>query len=66
MENDPFKFGSWGEFMYKLLKELDPRYVARDGAQKLINMAVIGFITILCSTVLGGLFGIFTGLIHLP
>lgn len=66
MENENWIKWTFDQVRLKLQEGYDERYTQRNGQQKLINVAVIGFIALLCTTVLGGIFGLFTGLIHFP
>lgn len=65
MENDPFKFNSWGEFMYKLLKELDPKYVAKDGDYSIIRLLVLSGAGLILTAFLVGVAAVAFGKIHL-
>ncbi len=67
MENDPLYSQEWYETLRRRLMEaFDIRYISKEGSQKLINAAVIGTVVMICTSVLGAIIGLVTGLIHLP
>lgn len=66
MENDPKYSQQWFDNLRRALMELfDGRYVQSEGTQKWINRAVVGFITVICMSVITSILGLLTGLIHL-
>lgn len=67
MENDPKYTQEWFDNLRrKLMEVFDGRYTQKEGAQKLINSAVIGTVVLICTSVIGAIVGLTTGLIHLP
>lgn len=56
MEDNDWTKGSWFDFLYRLFKEADPRYVANDGKQKLRDALLFGAASFI-------LIGFFTALV---
>lgn len=63
MENDPVK--NWSGFLYSLFKELDPKYVAKDGEYALIKILVLSGAGLILTAFVVGVAAAAFGKIHL-